>query len=196
MTSNKPIVERWRLNARLVPIICLLPLTVISIGLLINAILVPTSAFDIIVGSIVLATMWCAILVLLSKENPCKISLRLVSATPGLEHKLNLAYRKAYETETVAYGVATEYGLICTNGFAPWDAIIRIIFTSKETGNRAATRPCRMCIDVKLDEKTSYYMSIIFSQSRDVSEEIEQQIERIHKFDKSILIINNYVFIG
>ena len=200
--TNKPIVERWRSKAKTVPMVTILLSSILSIGIIAWTLAIwleDPSQRSITVGSfmlvIVLGVIWFFVIITLHHENPCKPSIRLIDATSDLEHQLNLAYKKAYETQTVEYGVATEYGLICHNGFAPWDAITRITFESREERGKNSS-PCHMDVEVKLNEKTSYRLTEVFAQNRDVSEEIAQQIERIHKFDKSILIINNYVFIG
>ena len=203
MVTEKPIVARWRSSAIALPLrfTALASLmSIIMIAMTIAAWFEDQSHMSTIIVfimlAIILGTIWSLIIFSLRKENPYKTSIKIIDATPGLEHKLNLAYKKAYETQTVEYGVATEDGLICKNGFAPWDAITKITFKSIEHHGNKASSPCHMDVEVKLNEKTSYSLSETFSQIRDVSQEIEQQIERIHKFDKSILIINNYIFMG
>ena len=200
--TPKSITEQWRKKAIAIPLFYIAVLSFLSIFMvawMIAIILEDPSRRNIIFGctmlAIFLGLMWPIVIVLLHRENSYKPSVKLIDATPGLEHNLNLAYRKAYEKETVEYGVATEYGLICQTGFAPWEAITRITFESREERGKNSS-PCHMDVEVKLNEKTSYCLTEVFAQNRDVSEEIEQQIEHIHKFDKSILIINNYVFIG
>lgn len=200
--TNKPIVEQWRSKAITVPLVTIILSSILSIAMIAMTLAIwleDPSQRSITVGSfmlvILLGVIWFFVIITLRYENPCKPSIRLVEASPDLEHKLNHAYKKAYETQTVEYGVATEYGLICHHGLAPWDAITRITFESREERGKNSS-PCHMDVEVKLNEKTSYCLTEVFAQNRDVSEEIEQQIERIHKFDKSILIINNYVFIG
>ena len=200
--TNKPIVERWRSKAKTVPLVTIILSSIISIAMIAYALAFWLDGaskqriiFDCVMLVIALGAIWFFVIITLRHENPSKPSIRLIEASPDLEHKLNLAYKKAYETQTVEYGVATEYGLICHHGFAPWEAITRITFESREERGKNSS-PCHMDVEVKLNEKTSYCLTEVFAQNRDVSEEIEQQIEHIHKFDKSILIINNYVFIG
>ena len=204
MVTEKPIVARWRKSAVTTPIFSITLASVFSLSITVvmvfNLVRFKESGLeefiaDAIITVALLGVTWFIAIYFLLKDNPYKPSLKIIDSTPGLEHKLNLAYKKAYETQTVEYGVATEDGLICKNGFAPWDAITRITFKSREDRGKNSS-PCCMDVEVKLNEKTSYSLSETFSQIRDVSEEIEQQIERIHKFDKSILIINNYIFIG
>ena len=203
MVTEKPIGARWRKSARTQPLFVAAIASVISFVTIVEMFLEwindpgrENSVIALIMIAIYLCAIWSIVIYLLRKENSYKTSVKIIDATPGLEHKLNLAYKKAYETQTVEYGVATEDGLICGNGFAPWESITRITFKSREDHGSKASSPCHMDVEVKLNEKTSYSLSETFSQIRDVSEEIEQQIERIHKFDKSILIINNYIFIG
>ena len=200
--TPKSITEQWRKKAIAIPLFYIAVLSFLSIFMvawMIAIILEDPSRRNIIFGctmlAIFLGPMWPIVIVLLHRENSYKPSVKLIDATPGLEHNLNLAYRKAYEKETVEYGVATEYGLICQTGFAPWDAIKQITFTKTEREGKRVTT-CHVRVDVKPDEKTSYVLLDFFAFDRDVSEEIEQQIERIRKFDKSVLIVNDYVFMG
>lgn len=205
MVTEKPIVARWRKSAVTTPIFSITLASVFSLSITVvmvfNLVRFKESGLEefiayAIISVALLGVTWFIAIYFLLKDNPYKPSLKIIDSTPGLDHKLNLAYKKAYETQTVEYGVATEDGLICKNGFAPWDAITKITFKSIEHHGNKASSPCHMDVEVKLNEKTSYSLSETFSQIRDVSEEIEQQIERIHKFDKSILIINNYIFMG
>ena len=95
MVTEKPIVARWRSSAIALPLrfTALASLmSIIMIAMTIAAWFEDQSHMSTIIVfimlAIILGTIWSLVIFSLRKENPYKTSIKIIDATPGLEHKL------------------------------------------------------------------------------------------------------------
>lgn len=202
MVGNKPIAKQWWDNTKKEILINVAIAAACTFFFGLFLFIIP----DYVV--FVLITFWSVFgTIAVRKYVSYKRMLRVVEAQSDLGHKLQLAFNKEYEKESVELGAITEYGIITGHGFAPWDRITKITARGKETGlyfwSLLLTgeifiyrNPAYLKIDVELEDKKRYSMKVFFVQKRDVSQIIDRYIERALSYNGRIEIDNTYTFVN